>query len=152
MSRTKPLAPLHGPVFRDATGESFGDRLRYLKARTGMQSKHGALSNREIAGKVSGKLAANASYTPAAISGWMRDKWVPDTRIIAIVAELFHCDPGWLAFGAASRALSPEQAQREGQERDTIARVADLLRHEAQRPVDYGERPVVRAGRRPREA
>lgn len=92
-----------GVVLRDANGEAFGDRLQWLR-RHHQNTRGEELTQLEIARRISHALADGSSYGGAAVGGWINNLWAPSTLVMHAAAQVFHCDPGWLAMGADSEA------------------------------------------------
>lgn len=129
MSRTKHKNRVVRGVFSDRQQRGFGDRLWELKSRyerdTGRE-----LSQRELALKVSAKLKADRVYNTSTVSGWIANRFAPDTRVMNAIAEIFHCDPGWLAFGANTHAQSPEEEARTETRLDAVRGVVQTIQEQ----------------------
>jgi addiction module RelB/DinJ family antitoxin len=93
-------------VFRDRDGRAFGDRLRELITRRRIETRQ-RVTQRDIARAAGAKLKTG-DYHSATVGGWLRNEWVPDSRVMAALAEYFGCDPGWLTYGADSKSHSPD--------------------------------------------
>lgn len=84
----------------------FKDRLfrswMMLQLREG-----GTLSQEWLGQEVSKKLRLKEPLTQSAVSRWFNGVVPKNLKTIVAIAELLNVDPGWLAFGSASRAPSP---------------------------------------------
>ena len=110
MSHSKPKHNATLPVFRDRDCRAFGDRLRALMTEREIELGR-RITQKELAGEVGNRLKLGA-YNPATVGGWIRNEWVPDSRVIAAVADYLGCDPGWLTYGADSKSYSPDASAR----------------------------------------
>lgn len=86
----------------DEIGSTLGTRIGYMKDVT---SYHGRRRNNFDLGRELGeRLKTDEPLHHNSVSQWMRDIAVPNLDTLHALADIFKCDPGWLAFGSYSTA------------------------------------------------
>ena len=85
--------------------QGFSSRL--FRAWHFLQLRKGGGATQEWLGRRVGKMLGEEEISQSAVSRWFRGS-VPDLETIAAMAKALEVDPGWLAFGEASQAPSPE--------------------------------------------
>jgi transcriptional regulator with XRE-family HTH domain len=84
-----------------------GFSVRLFRAWHLLQIRKGGGATQEWLGKRVGRLLGEAELSQSAVSRWFKGA-TPDLDTIAAIAKALEVDPGWLAFGDASLAPSPE--------------------------------------------
>jgi transcriptional regulator with XRE-family HTH domain len=98
----------------DPMAETFRDRLfrawQLLQVR-----QQGILSQAWLGAEVGRELGAAEPVTQSTISKWMSGASAPqDTDTMVALAKVLEVDPGWLTFGAASKAPAPHDPFKQG--------------------------------------
>lgn len=151
-----------GVVLRDGRGESFGDRLEWLR-HYHKTSRGEYLTQHEMAKRISHALADGTEYGQASVGSWLNNLWDPPTRVMHAAAKAFRCDPGWLAMGNDTEARRPDRIEADDHRADAAARVADVVHRTLEErladprppmPQDHGTREprVPPIKRRPKRA
>ncbi len=91
-----------------------GIRDRLFAAWYLYQARQGEqLSQEWLAEAVSKQLGLDTPITQGAVSRWLKGEG-PNITTLGALAVVLEVDPGWLAFGAASKAPAPSDPMQEG--------------------------------------
>lgn len=99
-------------VSEDPLSEPFAERMRLAQVEAGVVNR-GLVRRGEIAIRVA-QILGLPKPLPARTVGRYFDGRVPHCRVIGALAQAMHVDPGWLAFGDASKAPAPRSASLDG--------------------------------------
>jgi transcriptional regulator with XRE-family HTH domain len=89
-----------------ARGGSLGQRI--IIARTMLSLAEGERVSQEVLGaRLAKQLNDPQPITGATVSRWETGESVPDLETLAAIGAVCGVDPGWIAFGSASKAADP---------------------------------------------
>jgi len=104
------------------SAEEFGERL--CEARSRLEKK-GRIGYKQVADFVREKTSRAKPHSETSVGRWFKGESFPDeVATIWALAVMFGVDPGWLAFGAASQAPSPEEMDQ----REAVRRQLETMR------------------------
>lgn len=94
--------------------DTFGQRM--FHAFTLLRLRRGELSQAWVADQLGKVMGKREGYSPSAVSRWMGGQEPGELETIIGLAQVLEVDPGWLAFGDASRAPAPSDPTRNAYE------------------------------------
>lgn len=98
------LLPDETDSYKSRYRNGFVDRLRFAWLRLKLL-RDTDLIHEDLADEVS--RALGEPVPQPTVSRWFRDR-LPDAPTMCALAEALRVDPGWLAFGSASKAPRPD--------------------------------------------
>jgi hypothetical protein len=91
--------------------QSLGQRT--FRARLTLGAQLGErLSQEAFGAMIAVRMGRSRPITGATVSRWEADEALPDIPTVRAIAALCRVDPGWLAFGASTSALGPDEERR----------------------------------------
>ena len=121
-----------------------GRRIQRARLELATATDH-SVTQADLGVFVSRRLGMSKPVTGATVSRWEAEESLPDVLTLAAIARATGVDPGWLTYGRASSAPSPDKAT-ENPELDALRRatISILLSKERQEEVGKWQGKVGR--------
>ena len=108
-AHSRPRAPKAHPRDGIPTPKEVGERIFSARLEASAEERERIAQDR-LGALVGGYLGKESAVTAATVSRWEAGLAMPSIASIAAVAAVCGVDPGWLAFGSASKAPGPRDA------------------------------------------